>query len=216
LALTVAVQAEQRLVREGIAMVLADEPDIDVVGTASDGNGITELCETARPDVVVLELTATSWDLGRLVGSLRRRQRSLTVVGIAPDARSFDESARRAGVNATISDNASVAELTRAVRARSANPPLRRLSDRPRSRAADCARDADLTPRQRQVLEMIGAGCTAGEIATELGISPKTVENHKQQVFRRLGVHNQSHAVAIAIRRGLVRSSAILQHGDAS
>ncbi len=63
---------------------------------------------------------------------------------------------------------------------------------------------------------MIGAGCTTREVGARLGISAKTVENHKRQLFRRLGVQNQAHAVAIAMRRGLISSGVGLERGAVS
>jgi DNA-binding CsgD family transcriptional regulator len=63
-----------------------------------------------------------------------------------------------------------------------------------------------LTSRQLEVLRLVGAGYTTREISARLGVSAKTVEHHKQNIFKRLGVHNQAHAVSIAMRRGLVGS----------
>ena len=61
-----------------------------------------------------------------------------------------------------------------------------------------------LTPRQIEVVQLIARGLTSHEIAEELGVRPKTVENYKQRVFTRLGVQNQAHAVARCARMGLV------------
>src|SRR5436190_48192 len=61
-----------------------------------------------------------------------------------------------------------------------------------------------LTERERQVLRLVGTGSTTREISGRLGISTKTVENHKHRIFAKLGVHNQAHAVSIAVRTGLI------------
>ncbi|HEY1738825.1 MAG TPA: LuxR C-terminal-related transcriptional regulator, partial [Acidimicrobiia bacterium] len=60
------------------------------------------------------------------------------------------------------------------------------------------------TPREREVVTLVGTGLTASQIATQLQISTKTVENHKQRVFRKLDVQSQSHAVSVALRLGLL------------
>jgi DNA-binding CsgD family transcriptional regulator len=61
-----------------------------------------------------------------------------------------------------------------------------------------------LTTRELDVLNLIGCGHTTSEIGPRLGISPKTVENHKQRLFAKLGVSNQAHAVAVSMRLGLL------------
>src|SRR5213078_1893180 len=63
---------------------------------------------------------------------------------------------------------------------------------------------APLTEREREVLRLVGMGSTTREISGRLGISAKTVENHKHRIFSKLGVHNQAHAVSIAVRKGLI------------
>jgi DNA-binding NarL/FixJ family response regulator len=67
-----------------------------------------------------------------------------------------------------------------------------------------------LTPRQLEVVRLIGRGLTSQEIADELGVRPKTVENYKQRVFVRLGVQNQAHAVARCARMGLMDDALVL------
>jgi DNA-binding NarL/FixJ family response regulator len=154
--------------------------------------------------VVILELDATAWDPCRLVTSLRKRQRSLVVVGLGEPDRLRAERAQRAGVNITISVDVRVDELMQAVRTGSSRTPIMRLpvAEVPAGRQEEGL--TTLTERQLEVLRLVGAGYTSRQIGEALGISAKTVENHKRQVFRRLGVQNQSHAVSIAMRRGLI------------
>jgi DNA-binding CsgD family transcriptional regulator len=70
---------------------------------------------------------------------------------------------------------------------------------------------AVLTARELDVLGLVGAGHTTREVSEALGISPKTVENHKQRIFVKLGVQNQAHAVAVAMRTGLLHADAGLR-----
>jgi DNA-binding CsgD family transcriptional regulator len=72
------------------------------------------------------------------------------------------------------------------------------------TRLASASTSAVLTPREVEVLTLIAAGHTAAEVARELGISPKTVENRKQSIFAKLDVQNQAHAVAVALRSGIL------------
>ncbi len=86
---------------------------------------------------------------------------------------------------------------------------LLRAPTPPSSRArpygdASVALPPRLTPREREVVALVSSGLTANQIGAELQISTKTVENHKQRVFRKLGVQSQSHAVSVAMRLGLL------------
>jgi DNA-binding CsgD family transcriptional regulator len=74
------------------------------------------------------------------------------------------------------------------------------------------AREALLTPRELEILRLIAAGKLTREIAVALGVTIKTVENHKQRLFRKLDVQNQAHAVSIAIRRGLLTPATPVAH----
>lgn len=197
----VAIQQSQRFLRDGLTMLLAAEPDVEVVGAVSAARDLTELCAAARPDVVVLDLDAQGWDACRLAAALRSRHRAVRVVGLHQGAR-FAQPARafQAGVRATVGHAAGSSALLAAVRgsttARSGVVPL--------APAALVAPTQVLTAREVEVLERIAEGCTTKEIASQLGIAAKTVENHKQRIFAKLGVQNQAHAVAVALRRGLV------------
>lgn len=67
-----------------------------------------------------------------------------------------------------------------------------------------------LTARELSVVTLVGAGCTSREISVRMSISHKTVENHKQRIFRKLGVQNQAHAVSVAMRSGLLRPDRVI------
>ena len=74
---------------------------------------------------------------------------------------------------------------------------------------------APLTAREIQVLQFIGAGCTSRQIGDHMRVSHKTVENHKQRIFGKLGVQNQAHAVSVAFRKGYIRPEDVRTLADA-
>ena len=189
-----AVQDRRRFVREGLSLVLRDEPDLDVVGTAADAAGLVELCRLQRPDAVVLELDADGWDAPRLAAALRRQRRTLRVVGTYETLSiELAQRAMKAGVRAAIAHPAGCDGVVAALRARDRMPLVSTIArPGPRREAAG----APLTPREIEVLTLIADGHTAAEAADLLGISPKTVENRKQGIFAKLEVQNQAHAVA--------------------
>lgn len=216
--ITIAVQERQRFYREGLVTVLDTEPDLEVVGSAADAKDLVRVFEESAPDVVLLELDASEWDPFRLTGALRRRRRGLTVVGVTLSAnRALATGAAQAGVRAVVARDGGIPALLQAVRLGPGRTtvsglPGGRCSYRPtRDDGAATSVRAALTPRQLEVLTLVGGGLTTREISGELGISAKTVENHKQRIFERLGVNNQAHAVATAMRLGLVSSGVALR-----
>ena len=199
--LRIAIQDRQRLYREGIALVLGGEPDLQVVVTA--GTAAELVAATAEQDVslVVLELDVEEWDACRLVAALRKRHPGLAVVGITAGADTrLPASAYQAGVRSVFARNAGMRTFMRTIRSLpspSRSVPAEKLTRLHEHRPL-------LSAREVEVLSEIGAGGTTRLVALTMGISPKTVENHKQRIFCKLGVQNQAHAVAVAMRQGLL------------
>ena len=206
----VVVQQRHRLFRHGLAMLLHDEPDIEVVGTAPTGAELLRVCERSQPDVVVLEADAPDWDADRLCITLLKRHGRIRVVGLHDDRDpTAGPRAHRAGMAALLSRSAGVIPLLTALRERSTGQTVTPIAARllpppPPPSSRDPLRSVALTERERQVLAHVGCGETSKEICLQLGISRKTVENHKQRIFAKLDVQNQAHAIALAMRRGLI------------
>ena len=206
-AVRIAIQDRQRLYREGVALVLAGEPDLEVVATAATASELVTLTAETHIDLVVLELDVEDWDACRLVAALRKRHAGLAVVGLLPgDNDELPARAYQAGVRSVFPRNAGIRAFLRTVRSlpspsRAAVPADNKVIHLDERRPL-------LSGREIQVLGEIGAGSTTRVVAETMGISPKTVENHKQRIFSKLGVQNQAHAVAVAMRQGLLSPSA--------
>ena len=198
-----AVQHRDRFIRSGLVHVLGREPDIEVVGQVSGASELVVLCADTRPEAVLLEADATLWDAPRLVAVLRKRQRLLRVIGMH-DGLTADAGRRiyQAGVRHTVSYEMGADSLIAALRGRQLAPLVVSLPT-----AAPLPRNV-LTVRECDVLRLVAQGLRTREIAADLDISLKTVENHKQRLFRKLDVQNQAHAVAVAMRQGLLSTSA--------
>jgi DNA-binding NarL/FixJ family response regulator len=203
-----ALQQRQRLFRDGLGDLLAAEDDIDVVGAAATSEELLEVCQREGPDVVLVEADATEWDPGRLVVGLRRLLPQVRVVGVtATPAGPADVSrARRNGMRDIVSRSGGIAEILAAARSTS---NVRRATLLPFA-SAPSGHGTALTERELDVLNLVGAGFTSREISGLLGISHKTVENHKQRIFGKLGVQNQAHAVSIAMRTGVLRPERVI------
>lgn len=204
----VVVEQRLRLFREGLSQLLDAEPDVEVVGTAASGTELVALCKQHGPTAVVFQADATEWDALRIAVGLARAQPGLRIIGLThTDPTPADVTrARNAGVCAVVPRSAGAAPILEAIRSRDAQ--LR--SVKPAIKPAEYGLDVALTDRETTVLALVGSGCTSREISLRLAISHKTVENHKQRIFRKLGVQNQAHAVSVAMRRGMIRPEQVM------
>jgi DNA-binding NarL/FixJ family response regulator len=203
MAVRIAVQERQRFFREGLAMVLAGEPDLDVVGAVRAASELNRVCEDERPDVVLLEIDVDEWDACRLAAALRTRLRTVRIVGVAGAVdRVLALRSYQAGVRNVVARDGGITAVLAAVRSLGSVGPV--VTALPPARVAAATDRNSLTSRELDVLHLVGGGNTTREVSHALGISPKTVENHKQRIFAKLGVQNQAHAVAVAMRAGLL------------
>lgn len=208
---TVVVQQRQRLFREGLGQLLAVEDDIEVVGIASSADELVAVCQQQSPDVALIEGTTPEWDTGRLLARLRRLLPKLLVIGLTASDNSpaAVSGAHRMGMTALVSRNGGITDILAAVRTAGCAPRPFRPSQTDYS-APTAGAPTALTERELDILKLVGAGLTSREIAGRLKISHKTVENHKQRLFAKLGVQNQAHAVSVAMRTGLMRPDRIV------
>jgi len=203
---------DHTMVRQGLKALLDAEPDIQVVGEASDGWETIQQAETLRPDVILMDIT-----MPRLNGleATRRLKKSLPKIQIlALTMHTNEEYVRevlRAGAAGYILKEAAVSELVKAVRAvakgesylsPAASKVLVEDLARGRQWTGDTLFDT-LTPREREVLQLIGEGYTNSEIAKRLSISVKTVETHRAQLRRKLNIHDRAGLIRYAIRKGI-------------
>jgi DNA-binding NarL/FixJ family response regulator len=210
--MNVVVQQRQRLFREGLGQLLQAEDDLAVVATASTSLELTQVCEEHRPEVVVLEADAVEWDPGRVARALRRSVPSMRIIGLSTGEMSRADVARahRDGIRDVLPRSAGIGRILVAVRATSTLHRVRSPEDSASHGAPAESPERVMTPRELTILNLVGAGFTSREISAQLAISHKTVENHKQRVFGKLGVQNQAHAVSVAMRLGLIRPERVI------
>ncbi len=197
-AIRVLVVDDHAVVREGLRTYLALQDGLEVVGEAADGEEAVREAERLRPDVVLMDLVMPRLDGAGAMLELRTRLPSARVIVLtsyADDDRLLP--AIRAGAAGYLMKNVQPAELARAVRAAHAGEALldpavaARLVEHVASEPAPPDR---LTPREREVLDLIGRGLPNKLIARELGVSEKTVKAHVGQVLAKLGVSDRTQA----------------------
>jgi DNA-binding NarL/FixJ family response regulator len=208
----VAVQHRRRLFREGIAQLLGAGTGVTVVGMAGNDADLLQLCRRHCPSVAVIEAEVTDWDASRLVGSLRRSVPHLAVIGLTASSPTLQEEARarRSGMSALVPRSAGITGILGAVREASDPSIRRRVASIGGSSTPSTAPATVLTGRELEILSLVGAGLTSVAVSSRLQISHKTVENHKQRIFAKLGVQNQAHAVSVAMRTGLMRPDRVI------
>jgi len=201
---------DHRMVAEGLKSLLT--PDFDLVGVVEDGRALLREVAALRPDVVVTDITMPH--LSGIEALARLREDFPTVRVVILTMHQDVAYARRAfalGASGYVLKNAAPEELVLAIRAALANrtfvtpqltSALLQAAGRDPQRAGDPV--AAMTPRQREVLRLFAEGRTAKEIGAELGISPRTVETHKYELMRTLGVKTSAELVHLAIRHGIV------------
>lgn len=205
--LRVAVQDRQRLFRDGLAIALSAEPDVEVVASAATGTELVAAATDADLDVVVLEVDTADWDVCRLVVALRQRNSRLTVVGTsAGDSDRPPMRAYQAGMRIVFPRSAGIRTLLQTIRSVPAHAP----APAPRKVVQLAHRRPLLTSREVELLGAIGSGATARSLAASMGISRRAVENHKGRIFEKLGVQSQAQAMSVALRLGLLTPAAAL------
>jgi DNA-binding NarL/FixJ family response regulator len=222
-AIRVLLVDDQQLVRTGFRMILADEPDIAVVGEAQDGRAAIEAAARVRPDVVVMDLRmpildgveATRRLTGRAAEADDERPRVLVLTTF--DADELVVEALRAGASGFLLKDVPPADFVAAIRLIAAGEALlapsvtRRLLDRFRDRLpgpSDAGRQErlrELTDRELEVLGLIARGLSNREIAETLVLSEPTVKTHVSHVLDKLGLRDRAQAVVLAYEIGLVR-----------
>jgi DNA-binding NarL/FixJ family response regulator len=204
---TVVLADDQRVVREGLASLLGLLPDIEVLGTASDGEEAIALVERLRPDVVLMDLRMPRCDGVAATRRLREQGSTTHVVVLTTyaDDRSVVE-ALRAGARGFLTKDAGAEEIERAiaavVRGEAAIDPAvqHHLVDAVAGRPE---LPDELTPREAEVLTLIAQGLSNGEIAARLFVSEATVKSHINHLFAKTGVRDRAQAVSYAYRQGL-------------
>lgn len=206
------VADDHTLVRAGIVGLLGRLPGIEVVGEANDGREALALAEKLQPDLVLLDIGMPGLNGLEVASRLAARGRKPRVVVLSMhSAEEYVLRALRAGAAGYLLKGSAVAELERAVRtvARGGTFLSAAVSERVvadyarRTGTTDDPLDA-LTPRQREILQLVAEGLTSKAIANRLVVSVRTVEAHRAQLMERLGVHDLAGLVRFAVRVGLV------------
>ncbi|MEI6152854.1 MAG: response regulator transcription factor [Deltaproteobacteria bacterium] len=201
------------LVRAGIRSLLEQMSGIEVIGEAGDGREAVKLIRQLKPDIVLMDVAMAQMNGIEATARIKKAYKDVRVIILSMYSNEeYVLQALQAGASGYLLKDAATLELELAVRAVSRNETYlspgvsKHVIDSYRKRILTDQQPADqLTPRQREVLQLIAEGRTTKEIASILKIAIKTVETHRTQMMERLNIHDIAGLVRYAIRVGLIR-----------
>ncbi|MET8982783.1 response regulator transcription factor [Streptomyces sp. NPDC004539] len=210
---------DQALLRATFKLLIDAQPDMEVVGEASNGHEAVRLARSERADIVVMDIRMPEVDgieATRLIGRDEDLAGVKVLVLTTFEQDEYVIEALRAGASGFLGKGVEPAQLLDAVRLVTAGEALlspsatkgliaRVLAQPSPDGLVDHARLATLTPREREVLALVGSGLANGEIAERLFVTPVTVKTHANRAMAKLGARDRAQLVVIAYETGLVR-----------
>jgi len=200
---------DHAMVRRGLRMVLEAEPDMAVVGEADDGAEAVKLALDNDVDLVVLDVAMPRMTGLQAAAELKQRRPELRTLMLSMyDSEQYFFEALKAGASGYVLKAQADSDLIDAVRAVERGEPFL-TPEAQRALIQDVLgegshREDELTPREQEVVKLVAEAHTNREIAGILHLSEKTVENHRSNAMRKLGMRDRVELVRYAIRKGLI------------
>jgi len=211
--LTLLLADDHQIVRQGLRALLKTVTDFRLVGDASDGRETVKMVERLQPDVLVLDLMMpglNGLEVSRQVS--RRSSRTRIVILSMYSNEAYVAEALRAGASAYVLKDSGAEELVKAIQAvirgerYFSSPISEQAVGTYLQKVEETAADPydTLTTREREVLQLTAEGHSGTAISNRLFISPRTVESHRANLMRKLGVRNQKELIRYAVQRGIL------------
>ena len=194
---------DHRIVREGLALIVNHQADMEVVGVASSGEESVELFMKLRPDITLMDLQLGAMSGVEAIRAIRKQAATARIVVLTMYQGDEDiYRALQAGAATYILKDTLSDDLIRVVHEVHAgkHPVMPDVE----ARLAERAANPTLTPREIQVIELVSQGMRNKELAAELGISEETAHVHVRNILTKLKVKDRSAAITVAYRRGII------------
>ena len=195
---------DHAIVRMGLVTLLGNQVGFEIVGEASNGEQAVAKALKLKPDVVVMDLVMPKKDGVAATAELREKLPSakcliLTSFGTTEEM----QAALRAGAAGILLKSTANSKLVATIRKVAAGKTV--IADDVEQLLADGQSTPELSPRQREILESITQGLSNAQIALQLDIGPESVKTHMTKLFAKLGAANRAEALAIALRKHLLK-----------
>ena len=209
--LRILIADDHATVRQGLRLLIDSQPDMGVVGEAADGSGVLQQAEALKPDLVVMDISMPGMNGLVATRTLKRAQPDVSIVALTRhDDDTYLDELLRAGASGYVLKQSAPTEFLQAIRAVAAggiylDPAMTsRVADGLLAGHAEVASEprATLTGRESEVLRMTAIGHSNKEIATQLTISVKTVEVHKANAMRKLGLTGRVDIIRYGVLQG--------------
>lgn len=210
------IAEDHTLLRTGLRIMLSQEPDLEVVGEADNGKDAILAVGRLQPDLVLMDLTMPGTNGMEAINEIKRRFPDTRILVLTiHKTEEYIQEALRAGAEGYVLKDSSQDELRSAIRSvlsgRSYLSPdvsdtvIHGYLSSGKPTSGNGTTWERLTQREREVLKLVAEGHGNKHIANYLNLSVKTVEKHRSNLMRKLGLHNAASLTAYAIERGLVR-----------
>jgi DNA-binding NarL/FixJ family response regulator len=191
------------LLREGIAALIGSEEDMEWVGEASNGREALDLFRKYQPDITLMDLRMPEMNGIDAIGAIRGEFPDARIIVLTTNPGDVQVSrALKAGARGYLLKGMLRKELSETIRAVHAG--RKRLSSEAAAEIAEHAIDDALTPREIDVLRLVAAGNANKEIGAQLSLTEVTVKTHVKNILAKLGANDRTHAVTIALKRGII------------
>jgi DNA-binding NarL/FixJ family response regulator len=210
-ALRILLADDHAIVRQGLKLLIDSQPDMEVIGEASDGNDVLQQAKALKPDIIVMDISMPGMNGLIATRTLKRVQPDVAIVALTRhDDDTYLEELLRAGASGYVLKQSPPMEFLQAIRAVAAGGVY--LDPAMTSRVADglLARTPEVvggprptvSERESEVLRLIAVGHSNKEVATQLKISVKTVEVHKANAMRKLGLTGRVDVIRYGVLQG--------------
>ena len=206
---------DQAMMRAGIRSLLTSMPEIEIVGDSGEPRAAMEQIGLERPDVVLLDITMPELSGIDAIPPIRKQSRSTKVVMLSHhEGQTFVDESIKAGADGYLSKDSDPEEMGLAIRSvyagnayvspKVSGTLLNQMRGGPRGTDKDGTGISSLTPREREVFQLLAVGKSNKQVAFDLGMSLSTAKKHRENLQRKLNVHSAAELARLAIREGLL------------
>jgi RNA polymerase sigma factor (sigma-70 family) len=208
------VADDHAIIREGLRVMLGNQPDMEVVGIASNGYEAIRLVDQKEPDVVVIDISMPELNGIEAISQMLPRHPNIKVIVLSiHETKPYVYRALKTGAKGYLIKETAGLEVVDAVRevykgerylSQRISDLLTDVSFRNLEGSIEVSPLEQLSPREREILQLVAEGKTSQEIGERLSISPKTVDTYRSRLMRKIGVDDVAGLVKFAIQHGVI------------